>query len=126
MKRTFLIAIAIISMTLASYAGTATAPFNSCDSNTEAVEKGKPHTKQYLDFKKALDAYEKDVNAAKSCDDLDEAALTFVFTLIASIDEEYDEEMTDEESELLSKQAERIEDKVNKLQQKWGCETDDD
>ena len=41
-------------------------------------------------------------------------------------DEEYDEEMTDEESELLSKQAERIEDKVNKLQQKWGCETDDD
>lgn len=112
MKKVMLTALAIVMMTVAAFAG-----------NT-----GGPHTKQYLDIKEVLDQYENNIKSAESCDDLESAELMFFFSLLASIEDEYDEAemMTDEESDLISEQADRIEKRIKLLQQYWGCETEDD
>ena len=126
MKKIILIAIAVVSMALASYAGNVNGISPQSNDGTQSIEQGKPHSKEYLDYKKVLDEYEKDVKAAKSCEDLDNAALALFLNLLTSVEEEYDvsDQMTKEEDDLLSEQAERIDKMLKNLQAKWGCETE--
>lgn len=126
MKKIMLIAIAVVSMALASYAGNVNIISLQSNDGTQSIEQGKPHSKEYLDYKKVLDEYEKDIKAAKSCEDLDTAALALFLNLLTSVEEEYDasDKMTKEEDDLLSEQATRIDNKLKELQKQWGCETE--
>lgn len=130
MKRIVLIAIAVVSMALTSYASDVNTPVpNGNDDNTGFVAKnGDRHTQEYLDYKKVLDEYEKDINAASSCDELSGAQFGLLLNVMAFVKEEYDEseQMTDEENALLSQQAERIDQLIKKKQNQWGCEVEEE
>lgn len=124
MKKFMLFAITIVMMTMVSYAGDANAiAIYANNGDLESVEKGKPHTKEYLDYKKVLDQYEAEIKEAQSCEDLDNAALMLFFSLLSSVDEEYDEDnqMTEEENDLLSKQAEQIDNMIKEKKVRWNC-----
>ena len=100
----------------------------ACDNTGFVAKNGDRHTQEYLDYKRVLDEYEKDIKAATSCDDLSGAQFGLFLSLMAYVQEEYDEseQMTDEEDALLSQQAERIEQLIKKKQDQWGCETEEE
>ena len=120
-----LTAIAIIAMAMASYAGSATTPFHTTDGYTTSFVKSGP-TKEYLDIKMVLDEYERSINKANSCDELEDASLSFYISLMSLVDVEYsvDEEITEAEEKKLNEQMDRISNKVEALQKQWGCETE--
>ena len=123
MKKLLLTTIVVISMSLASFAGNANATtLNANSDNIESIEKAKPHTQQYKDMKKILDEFEQDVKKAQSCEDLETAALSFYFKLMAAAENEYEEDLTAEEDEELTNQLDRLDNRVTKLQEQWGCE----
>ena len=127
MKKLLLTAIVVLSMSLASFADNGSAsPFNYFGNDTESIEKVKPHTQQYQDIKKILDEYEQEVNNAKTCDELESAAMNMFLKLLATTENEYKEDMTKEEEEELSAMMDKIDKKVTQLQKQWGCETEDD
>lgn len=127
MKKLLLTTIAVISMSLVSFAGDVNVTlFNANGDNTETIEKAKPHTQQYKDIKEILDEFEQDVNKAKSCEELEDAQLTMFIKLMGLVEKEYEEDLTSEEDEELTGQMNRIDQKVTKLQEQWGCETDDE
>ena len=127
MKKLLLTTIVVLSMSWASFAGNGlVAPSSRNGNDTESIEKAKPHTQQYQDFKKILDEYEQDVKNAKTCEDLENAAMSLVFKLFATTENEYEEEVTPEEDQELSDYMDRIDKKVTELQEHWGCKTEED
>ena len=85
-------------------------------------------SKEYLDAKKIIDAYEQDVNKATSCEELENASLNFFIQLLGLIDVEYtaNEEMTEKEEKLINNQTDRIGAKLESLQKQWNCQTEED
>lgn len=125
-----LTAITIISMACATFAdnGNAASP-NTHDGITISVEKGGPHTKQYRDLKEILDRYEQDLKGATSCEDIGEAEDSFYSSLlIMQFDSDYDYDesdlMTDEESQELEEQGNRIDALIAQKMEQFGCKED--
>lgn len=85
-------------------------------------------SKEYLDAKKIIDAYEQNVNKATSCEELENASLDFFIQLLGLIDVEYteSEEMTEKEEKLINEQTDRISAKLESLQKQWNCQTEED
>lgn len=81
------------------------------------------YSKAYNDAKKITDAYEQNVNNAKSCEELDNASINFFIQLLGLVEVEYDEseEMTEKENELLEEQIDRITNKVESMKQQFDC-----
>ena len=130
MKKLMLTAITIISMACATYAenGNAASP-NTNDGITISVEKAGPHTKQYRDLKEILDRYERDLKGATSCEDIGEAEDSFYSSLlIMQFDSDYDYDesdlMTEEESQELEEQGNRIDALIAQKMEQYGCKSD--
>lgn len=102
MKKIMLTALVLIATSLVSYA---------------------QYSKAYNDAKKITDAYEQNVNNAKSCEELDNASINFFIQLLGLVEVEYDEseEMTEKENELLEEQIDRITNKVESMKQQFDC-----
>ena len=128
MKRLTLIAITILGMALASYAGNGFIPQQNANNNGVVVEKAKPHTKQYQDMKKLVDEYEQAVKKATNCEELDNADMAFIFSIFGLVEKEYaeNEQLTEEEDQELSDQMDRISKKEEQLKKEWNCPTDED
>jgi hypothetical protein len=127
MKKLTLIAITILGIAFASYGSSLATQQNTFD-NGSVVETAKPHTKQYQDIKKFVDKYENAVNKASSCDELDDASIEFYVNLLSLIEVDYDDNelLTEEEDQELSDRVDRINDKVELLQKKWACPTEEE
>lgn len=121
MKKITLIAIAIFSIAFASFGSNSLTAFNNTDNSV--IEKAKPHTKEYQDMKKVIDAYEEAVNMATSCDDLENASIAFFLGVLSLVEEEYaeNEEITEQEDRELSDKVDRINSKMESLRKKWNC-----
>ena len=128
MKKLTLIAITILGIAFASYGSNSMATQQNTFDNVSVVEKAKPHTKQYQDIKKFVDKYENAVNKAASCDDLDDASIEFYVNLLSLIEIDYDDDelLTEEEDQELSDRVDRINNKVESLQKKWACPTEEE
>lgn len=102
MKKILLTALVLIATSLVSYA---------------------QYSKAYNDAKKITDAYEQNVNNAKSCEELDNASINFFIQLMGLVEVEYteSEEMTEKENELLEEQIDRITNKVESMKQQFDC-----
>lgn len=85
-------------------------------------------SKEYLDAKKIIDAYEQNVNKATSCEELENASLDFFIQLLGLMDMEYtaSEEITEKENNMIVDQTNRIEAKYESLQKQWNCQTEED
>lgn len=127
MKKLLLTTIAVISMSLVSFAGNVNVTtFNTNGNNTEYIAKTAPHTQQYQDIKKILDDFEQEINNVKTCEELDNAQLSMLFKLMGLAEKEYKEELTPEEEKELNDQMQRIDNKTTNLQKQWGCETEEE
>ena len=128
MKKLTLITIAILGIAFASFGSNSLAIRQNVNDNGIAVEKAKPHTKQYQDVKKFVDKFENAVNKASSCDELDDAQIEFYVNLLTLIEIDYDDDdlLTEEEDQELSNRVDRINDKVEALQKKWDCPVEED
>jgi len=127
MKKLTFIVLSILGIAFASYGNCLTTQQNASD-NGSVVEKAKPHTKQYQDIKKFIDEYENAVNKASTCDELDNAAIEFYVNFLSLIEKDYDDNelLTDEEDQELSDRVDRINKKVESLQTKWACPTEEE
>lgn len=121
MKKITLIAIAIFSIAFASFGSNSLTAFKNTDNSV--IEKVKPHTKEYQDMKKIIDAYEEAINMATSCDDLENASIAFFIGVLSLVEEEYaeGEELTEQEDRELSDKIDRINSKMESLRKKWNC-----
>jgi hypothetical protein len=128
MKKLTLIVLTILGIAFASYGSNSMATQQNTFGNGSVVEKAKPHTKQYQDVKKFVDKYENAVNKASSCDELDDAQIEFYVNLLTLIEIDYDDDdlLTEEEDQELSDRVDRINNKVELLQTKWACPTEED
>ena len=128
MKKLTLFALIILGIAFASYGNNIMATQQNTFDNGSIVEKAKPHTKQYQDIKKFVDKYENAVNKASSCDELDDASIEFYVNLLSLIEIDYDDDelLTEEEDQELSDRVDRINNKVELLQTKWACPTEED
>ena len=128
MKKLTFIAITILGMALASYAGNGFIPQQNANNDGVAVEQAKPHTKQYQDMKKLVDEYEQAVKKATNCEELDNADMAFIFSIFGLVEKEYaeNEQLTEEEDQELSDQMDRISKKEEQLKKEWNCPTDED
>ena len=128
MKKLTLIVLTILGIALASYGNNSMATQQNTFDNGGVVEKAKPHTKQYQDVKKFVDKYENAVNKASSCDELDDAQIEFYVNLLTLIEIDYDDDdlLTEEEDQELSDRVDRINNKVESLQKKWACPTEEE
>ena len=115
----------MISLSLASFAGNEGSALCS-NSNTQSIEKAKPHTQQYLDIKNVFDEFEQDVDNAKTCEDLEVAEFMMYLNLLEISEEEYDEELTKKEEKELEEQLQGIQEKEAYLKQLWNCKTEED
>lgn len=108
MKKIMLTALLFIATALASYAQLS-------------------QSKAYKDAKKIIDTYEQNVNNAKSCDELDNASISFFGQLMGLIEVEYSEseEMTEKEGHLIEEQIDRIDKKINSMKQQFDCPTEE-
>ena len=128
MKKLTFIAITILGMALASYAGNGFIPQQNANNDGVAVEQVKPHTKEYQDIKKLIDEYEQAVKKATSCEELDDASIAFFVGILGLVDVEYaeDEQVTEEEDKELSDQLDLISAKADNLKKEWNCPTDEE
>lgn len=128
MKKLIFIAITFLGMALASYAGNGFIPQQNENNDGIVVEQAKPHTKEYQDLKKLIDEYEQAVKKATSCEELDDASITFFVGILGLVDVEYaeDEQVTEEEDKELSDQLDRISKKEEQLKKEWNCPTDEE
>ena len=127
MKKLTLFALTVLGIAFASFGSSLATQQNAFD-NGSVIEKVKPHTKQYQDVKKFVDKYENAVNKASSCDELDDAQIEFYVNLLSLIEIDYDDNdlLTEEEDQELSDRVDRINNKVELLQTKWACPTEED
>lgn len=114
MKRLFFSLIIVITMSGASFAGNV-----------------KQFTQEYLFTKYFYDQYEQSLDKANSCEDLDKARAVFLSNLdaISVVIYSDDDKLTQEEQSELDSQLERIQKKVEQLQESWNCleeESEDD
>lgn len=102
MKKIILTALVLIAASLVSYA---------------------QYSKAYNDLKKIADTYEQNVNNAKSCEELDNASISFFIQVMGLVEVEYDEseDMTEKEDELFEEQIDRITNKVDSMKQQFDC-----
>ena len=129
MKKLIVTAITIISMSLAFYSGNCNASNVIANNDINVtIEKAKPHTKQYNDIKTILDEFEQAIKNAKTCEDLENASMSFIFQLLSMVEVEYEdgEELTEAEDKELSNMMDALSNKVEKLQKQWGCETEEE
>ena len=96
MKKIMLTVLVLIAASLVSYA---------------------QYSKAYNDLKKIADTYEQNVNNAKSCEELDNASISFFIQVMGLVEVEYDEseDMTEKEDELFEEQIDRITIKVDSM-----------
>ncbi len=111
MKKILLTALAILTMSMVSFAGN-----------------GGPHTKEYREMKAMLDNYLEAIKKAQSCDDLDISQLDFIMAVLSFVDNEYeeDETMTEAEDKEIKEYMDQIDDRLAQLKAKWNCPTDGD
>lgn len=102
MKKIMLTVLVLIAASLVSYA---------------------QYSKAYNDLKKIADTYEQNVNNAKSCEELDNASISFFIQVMGLVEVEYDEseDMTEKEDELFEEQIDRITNKVDSMKQQFDC-----
>lgn len=102
MKKIMLTVLVLIATSLVSYA---------------------QYSKAYNDLKKIADTYEQNVNNAKSCEELDNASISFFIQVMGLVEVEYDEseDMTEKEDELFEEQIDRITNKVDSMKQQFDC-----
>lgn len=102
MKKIMLTVVVLIAASLVSYA---------------------QYSKAYNDLKKIADTYEQNVNNAKSCEELDNASISFFIQVMGLVEVEYDEseDMTEKEDELFEEQIDRITNKVDSMKQQFDC-----
>ena len=108
MKKTLLIALA----------GMMLFAFTQCGG--KGTSKG---SKEFQDNKELFDKLEKAVKEAKTCDELQEAALAVLFMGLAN-DKTYadDEKMTESEKAEIEKLGSKIEEVMNEQVEKLGCD----
>lgn len=128
MKKLMLTTIIIMSMVCATYANMGNGDsIKTNDGITTSIAEAGPHTKQYRDLKEILDRYEQDLKGATSCEDIGEAEDSFYSSLlIMQFDSDYDESdlMTDEESQELEEQGNRIDALIAQKKEQFGCKED--
>lgn len=118
-------------MTCATYANNDNATSLNINDDITSVQNAGPHTKQYRDIKEVLDRYERNINAATSCEDLGEAEDSFYSSLlIMQFDDAYDYEesdlMTDEESQEIDEQSKRIDALLAQKTKQLGCQNEEE
>lgn len=113
MKKTMIIALAGLMMFA----------FTQCGGNSAKTAKGSKEFKENMEL---LQKFEKLVNDANTCDELQEAALTLLFSGLASNDYAEEDKMTEEEEQKLTDYGDEIGKIIEKKSEKLGCEEDDD
>jgi len=106
MKKTLIIALAGIMMFA----------FTQCGGG---ATKG---SKEYQESKELYEKLETAVNDAKTCDELQEAALGLLFSGLASKSYTDEEKMTEQEKKKLEEYIEKIEKIIEKKSEKFGCD----
>ena len=112
MKKTLIIALAGLMMFA----------FTQCGGNSTKTAKG---SKEFKESMELFQKFEKLVNDANTCDELQEAALGLIFSGLASNDYAEEERMTEAEKAELEKYGEKFEELFHKKADKLGCEEDD-
>ena len=137
MKKLTLITIAILGIALASFGSNSSTALTSTDNNSSVTEKVNPHTKQYQDMKKIIDEYEEAVNKATSCDDLDNAAIKLLVSMLAlvevvnmlalvEVDYKENELITEQEEKELNAIIDRTDTKIDSLKTQWNCPVEEE
>jgi len=86
---------------------------------------GASGTQEYKDWKKAYSTFEKAIDKAKTCEELENAYEAFVNTKDVLEDKDYakSEEMTDEEDDALDALVKQLEKKFERMEEKL-CDDD--
>ena len=128
MKKLTLITIAILGIALASFGSNSSTALTNTDNNSSVTEKVNPHTKQYQDMKKIIDEYEEAVNKATSCDDLDNAAIKLLVSMLALVEVDYKENelITEQEEKELNAIIDRTDTKIESLKKQWNCPVEEE
>lgn len=123
-----LITIAILGIALASFGSNSSTALTNTDNNSSVIEKFNPHTKQYQDMKKIIDEYEEAVNKATSCDDLDNAAIKLLVSMLALVEVDYKENelITEQEEKELNAIIDRTDTKIESLKTQWNCPVEEE
>lgn len=115
MKKTLIIALAGLMMFA----------FTQCGGNGNEAKTTKG-SKEFKENKELLQKFEKLVDDANTCDELQEAALGLLFGGLASSDYAEEEKMTAEEEQKLEDYMEEIGKVIEKKSKKLGCDEDED
>lgn len=113
MKKTLIIALSGLMMFA----------FTQCGGNSTKTAKG---SKEFKESMELFQKFEKMVNDANTCDELQEAALGLLFSGLASNDYAEEDKMTEEEEQKLEDYVEEIGKVIEKKSEKLGCDEDDD
>lgn len=108
MKKTLIIALAGIMMFA----------FTQCG--------GSKGSKEYVETRELYQIIEKMVDDATTCDELQEAVFTLIFSGLASDDYTDEEKMTEAEEAKLEEYLEKIGQRVEKKSAQFGCDEEDD
>ena len=108
MKRTLIITLA----------GMMLLAFTQCGGNGSKA-KG---SKEFQETMEMYEKLEKAVNDAKTCDELQEAALGLLFSGLASKDYTDEEKMTDQEEEKLDEYIDKLGEIIEAKSEKLGCD----
>ena len=81
-------------------------------------------SKEFQDSKELIKKFETAVNDAKTCDELQDAALAILFSGLASKDYTYEEKMTEEEKAEIEKLGENLQEVMESKVEKLGCDDD--
>ena len=87
---------------------------------------GSKGSKEYVETKELYEKIEDLIDDATDCDELQEAAMTLVFSVFAGGTYNEEERMTESEKEQMDELFEKLSDKIDWKSNRLGCDEDDD